>query len=45
MGENFFYTGEKEVRKDTGGIINELGLKRYIGLLPDKRGFQAKVTT
>lgn len=32
MGENFFYMEEKEVREDTGGIINEIGLKRYTGL-------------
>lgn len=42
VGENFFSTWEKEVRKDTGGIINEMGLKMYTGLLPDERGFQAK---
>lgn len=36
MGGNFFYAGEKEVEKDTGGIINARGLKRHTGLLQMK---------
>ena len=38
MGEKFFNGGENEIRKDVGDMINEIGLKRFTGLLQRKEG-------